>query len=45
MKCDPTDHGPFLNALSISEQARPKLAELSPKSAFDLLAPRRAGRV
>lgn len=42
MKYDPNDPGHFLNALPISEQARSKLAELSPKSTFDLLARRRS---
>jgi hypothetical protein len=42
MRYEPTDPDHFLNALPISEQACRKLAELSPKSAFDLLARRRA---
>jgi hypothetical protein len=42
MKYDQTDPGHFLNTLPISESARRKLAELSPKSAFDLLARRRS---
>ena len=42
MKYDTNDPRNFLNDLPISDVARQKLAELSPKSAFDLLSRRRA---